>query len=239
MAAGVYDLSPPPGDLPTSSWKSSLEKNAAFVLDVLGARLAFERTGVSLYDNAIVKIERYAEPRYHVLLEQLREIRAEEKEHEEWLEAQIRSLGGTAHETTDMAELETLESSGIRDVIVDGHHKVIHILHALLAAELADNAGWDLLVKLADEARDHRAKLQFAKRLAEEAKHLLFLREAVVRAAEIEMLGLDIPMPSGMGGVVARSMKKPLVLGGAVLLGIGALTASALLRARARRPLHA
>jgi bacterioferritin (cytochrome b1) len=213
------------------------QKNAAFVLDVLSGRLAFERTGVKLYDTVIEKIERNAEPRYHAIVNQLRQIRAEEKEHEEWLEAQIRALGGYPNETTDMAQLETEEGSGIKSVICDGHGKVIHLVHALLAAELADNAGWDVLVKLADDAGDKKAKAAFARRMAEEAKHLLFIREVVVRSAQIEILGRDEPMPTGMSSVVARTLAKPLAIGGvlsAILLGVGALAASALLMARPR-----
>lgn len=211
--------------------------NAALVLDVLSGRLAFERTGVTLYDAVIQKIERAGEPRYHVLIDQLRHNRNEEKEHEEWLEAQIRALGGSAHETTTMSQLELEESTGIKSVIVDGHQKVLHLLHALLAAELADNAGWDLLVKLADDTGDTAAKAQFAKRLAEEVKHLAFIREAVVRAAELEILGFSEKMPSGMGDVMMGTMKKPLLAGGAlaaVFLGAGALIGAAVLANKPR-----
>ena len=215
--------------------KQLAKNNAAFVLDVLSGRLVFERTGVKLYDNAIAKIERAGEPRYQALIGQLREIRQEEAEHAQWLEEQIRGLGGNPDEKTDLAQLEAEESRGIEGIVVDGHDKVIHILHALLAAELADNAGWDLLVKLADDTGDRPAKMAFAKRLAEEAKHLLFVREAVVRAAEVEILGREVPMPSGMRSVLTGSLKKPLALGslfGALLVGLGALAASALFVAR-------
>jgi hypothetical protein len=131
-----------------------------------------------------------------------------------------------------MQQLEDEESLGIKSVIVDGHQKVLHLLHALLAAELADNAGWDLLVKLADDTGDRAAKAQFAKRLAEEVQHLAFIREAVVRAAEIEILGFDEKMPTGMKSVAMGTMKKPFALGGvlaAAFMGAGALFASALL----------
>jgi bacterioferritin (cytochrome b1) len=221
------------------------QKNAAFVLDVLSGRLAFERTGVKLYDTVIEKIERHAEPRYHAIVGQLREIRAEEKEHEEWLEQQIRALGGNPDENTDMAQLESEESTGIKNVIVDGHQKAIHLVHALLAAELADNAGWDVLVKLADEAGDMSAKAEFAKRLAEEAKHLLFIREVVLRAAEVEILGRDIAMPKGMRGVVGGTIRRAGILGSALggfvaaaFIGLGALAASALFIARPRLALR-
>lgn len=222
--------------------------NVVQILDLLGGRLAFERSGVKLYDTVIEKIERFGQPRFNRLLGQLHHIRDEEKEHEEWLEAQIRALGGSAHETTTMAQLESKESSGIEGIIIDGETRVLHLLHALLAAELADNAGWDLLVKLADAAGDTRAKLGFMKRMEQEMEHLAFIREAVIRGAEIEFLGRDEEMPSGMRSVAAGAIKRSAGMFGvatAVALGVGALAASALLVARprmieqSRRLLHA
>lgn len=213
------------------------QNNAAQVLDLMSGRLAFERTGVQLYATVIDKIERAGEPRYHALLDQLRHIRSEEQEHADWLETQIRALGGYPNEKTDMAQLETEEGSGIKSVIVDGHQKVIHLLHALLAAELADNAGWDLLVKLADATGDRAAKLQLGRRLAQEVEHLAFIREAVVRAAEVEILGWQEEMPTSMTSVATGTMKKPILMGGAVaalLLGTGALVGAAVLANKPR-----
>ncbi|HEY7957604.1 MAG TPA: hypothetical protein VII38_19995 [Polyangia bacterium] len=186
-----------------------VEGNAALVLDVMIGRLRFEQTGVKLYDTVIRKIERSGPSRYHPTLEALRHIKSEEEEHVEWLTEQISSLGADPDEVTDMAELETEESSGIVNVIVDGHDKVIHLLHALLAAELADNAGWDLLVKLADERGDGKAKRAFAKRLAEEVEHLAYIRQAVVSAAEVEILGEDRKLPE----TVSSALVKPIAIG--------------------------
>ncbi|MFL5410522.1 MAG: hypothetical protein ACJ79D_04030, partial [Myxococcales bacterium] len=56
---------------------------------------------------------------------------------------------------------------------------LLHDFHALLTAELADNAGWELLMELASEFGDRDAKGEFKKRLHEEEKHLLTVREAV------------------------------------------------------------
>jgi bacterioferritin (cytochrome b1) len=214
------------------------EYNAPMVLDLLGGRLAYERTGVKLYDAVIRKIELNPDRRYHRVLDYLRHIRDEEKEHEEWLESQIRALGGTAHEITAMAQLESEETSGVMSVVVDGHQHVPHLLHALLAAELADNAGWDLLVKLADEAGDKQAKLQFKKRLMEEAKHLAFVREAVVRAAELEVLGQDVDLPTSPASMLAR---KPLAIGlvAAGILAAGGIVAAMLTRRRTASRLRA
>lgn len=187
------------------------KENTSRVLDVLSGRLTFERTGVKLYDTVIEKIDRLGDPRYLALVPTLRKHRNEEKEHEEWLEDCIRQLGGTAHETTDMARLEAEESQGIQSVIIDGHTKVLDLLHALLSAELADNAGWDLLVKLAGDLGDRETKLEFAKRLVEETKHLAFIREAVIRATEMEITGTELEMPRSPLQAMARPAAKSLI----------------------------
>jgi bacterioferritin (cytochrome b1) len=174
--------------------KQLAAKNLEQVLDLLSERLAFERAGVKLYDTVLRKARGAGNSMPPQTLEQLEEHRNEEKEHEEWLEAQIRSLGGDAHAKTERVKLVELESSGIERVVQDDA-TLSHLLHALLTAELADNAGWDLLVQLADEAGDRDAKREFKKRLHEEEEHLIFARRAVLRLARREVLGQDVSMP--------------------------------------------
>ncbi len=177
-----------------------MEKLANFnrekVLDLLIARMNFERAGVKLYDSVIAKIQAQSDSSLLRLLDKLHEHRNEEKEHEEWLEEQVRMLGGDAHGTSDMAQLEERESKGIEDIILDGDNEALHFFHALLAAELADNAGWDLLVELADQAGDRDAKKAFKKRLHQEMEHLLFVRRVIRRLARREVLGQTVSMPT-------------------------------------------
>jgi bacterioferritin (cytochrome b1) len=170
-------------------------RNPEKVVDLLCERLAFERAGVKLYDAIIAKLQRSNEPEVHRTLKTMHEHRAQEKEHEEWLEAQIRALGGDTHIETDLARLVTVESSGIEAVVMDGDNDPVHLFHALLAAELADNAGWDLLVALADECHDRIAKKEFKKRLHEEEDHLVFVRRAVASLAMHDVLGEELDMP--------------------------------------------
>ena len=207
--------------------------NAAMVLDALTARMRFERTGVKLYDEVIRKIERSAQPRYHAVLDTLRKHRDEEREHEVWLEGQIRALGGYPEQETTLSKLEAQESTGIASVILDGHNEILHLLHALLAAEAADNAGWDLLVQLADDAGDTIAKMQLAKRLAEEVKHLAYLREVIHAAAEIEILGIETSLPRSPTAALAPKAIKPLVAGLGALGIVGGAVAGTLLVRRA------
>jgi bacterioferritin (cytochrome b1) len=164
------------------------------VIDTLNERLAFERAGVKLYDR-ILGVMRGAGEDVTRMIPEMERHRAEEKEHEEWLEAQIRALGGDAHAETERSRLVTRESKGIEEVVMSDA-ELPHLLHALLAAELVDNAGWDLLAQIADEAGDHAAKREFKKRLHEEEDHLLFVRKAVEKLSFRDVLGEEAALPT-------------------------------------------
>ncbi len=165
------------------------------VIDVLNERLAFERAGVKLYDRVLEVMRASGDENVMRMLDEMQGHREEEKEHEEWLEEQIRSLGGDAHAETDKSRLVTRESKGIEEVVMSDA-ELPHLFHALLAAELVDNAGWDLLAQIADEAGDHSAKRDFKKRLHEEEDHLLFVRRAVEKLSVAEVLGKAEKLPS-------------------------------------------
>jgi bacterioferritin (cytochrome b1) len=170
-------------------------KNRDKVIDLLTERLTFERAGVKLYDRVIQRIEASNEWSLAFLIEELRQIRAEEWEHEEWLEAQIRSLGGDAHGETEHSKLIARESRGLEEVVLKGNEALPHLFHALLTAELVDNNGWELLVRLAEEADDRDMVRAFKKRLHEEEDHLLFIRKVVERFARADVLGQPFTTP--------------------------------------------
>ena len=107
--------------------------------------------------------------------------------------SQIRALGGDAHGKTEKALLVERESKGIEEVILGDDATLPQMFHALMAAELVDNAGWDLLVELADEADDRPAKKAFKKRLHEEEEHLVFVRRAIEKFALREVLAAPAP----------------------------------------------
>jgi bacterioferritin (cytochrome b1) len=165
------------------------------VIDLLNERLAFERAGVKLYDRILEVMRAQGDENVLRMREEMESHRAEEKEHEEFLEAQIRFLGGDAHGETEKSRLVTRESKGIEEVVMSDA-QLPHLFHALLAAELVDNAGWDLLVQVADEAGDRDAKKDFKKRLHEEEDHLLFIRKAVEKLAFQEVLDKDVKLPA-------------------------------------------
>ena len=161
-------------------------KNVNKVIDLLSERLAFERAGVKLYDTLLSRLKLSGDPALKGLVGEVQRFRDEEKEHEEWLEEQIRALGGDAHQPTEYTILVQAESEGVERV-VRRDESIPHEFHAMLTAELADNAGWDLLVQIADEFGDSDAKKQFRKRLREEEKHLLFVRKTLLELTKKEV----------------------------------------------------
>ncbi|HET9754713.1 MAG TPA: ferritin-like domain-containing protein [Myxococcales bacterium] len=169
--------------------------NVSRVVDLLNERLAFERTGVRLYDTLLARLQVSAEPDLKALVGQVQEQRDQEKEHEEWLEEQIRALGGTTHGLSEHAVLAQAESEGVERVM-RRDDSIPHDFHALLTAELADNAGWDLLMQLADELGDSKAKKEFKKRLHEEEKHLLFVRKTLLELTRKDLSSPQVAAPA-------------------------------------------
>jgi bacterioferritin (cytochrome b1) len=162
------------------------------VIDLLNERLVFERSGVKLYDKILSEMKQANDPLLHRMHPEMKKHRDQEKEHEEWLEDQIRNLGGDAHAQTEHSKLIVAESSGIEGVVLRGEgngNALPHLFHALLTAELVDNAGWELLLELADRADDDDARRELRKRLHEEEDHLYLIRRTVSKYARKEVLG--------------------------------------------------
>src|SRR5579884_880098 len=118
--------------------------NKEKVIDLLTERMNFERDGVRLYDAILAKLQASGDSEFRPIIDQLREQRDQEHQHEEMLEDMVRKLGGDAHGQTEMSRLSKTESSGLERVILDPNSRVEHLLHALLAIELVDNASWEL-----------------------------------------------------------------------------------------------
>jgi rubrerythrin len=149
---------------------------------------------VKLYDTLLERLRDAPDARLQALIGRVQRFRDEEKEHEEWLEQRIRALGGDTVGVTEQAILVRAESEGVERVI-RRDESIPHDFHALLTAELSDNAGWDLLVQLADEFGDSGAKKEFKKRLHEEEKHLLFVRETLL---ELTKRDVSAPPPAAV-----------------------------------------
>jgi hypothetical protein len=166
------------------------ENNRERAIDLLCERLAFERAGVQLYDRVIQALEASGgSGEVRGTIDVLQRNRTQEAEHAIWLETQIRALGGDATLETDLSRLATRESRGITEVVENDTADLTHLLHALLAAEAVDAAGWDLLMHLAQDAGDSAAHREFRRRNNEEQGHLATVRDAIEHMALRSLLG--------------------------------------------------
>lgn len=168
----------------TAKGKTSSKVGAAMLdgdsphmlLDKLGERLAFERTGTRLYDALITKCEATLDGAISMDIVQLQEIRDDEARHFLLLAEAIESLGGDATAQTPGADLVGVESMGLVQVLTDPRTTIAQSLHAILTAELADSAGWETLILLADEQKLPDMVNSFSMALDEERGHLMMVQ---------------------------------------------------------------
>ncbi len=122
-----------------------------FFLDKLGERLAFERTGVRLYEMLITKHDAVGSFPGGPSRAELVSILEDEHRHFGILKQMIEGLGADPTAITPCAEVAAVASAGLVQVLADPRTTLAEGLEAILIAELADNAAWDLLLTLATE----------------------------------------------------------------------------------------
>jgi hypothetical protein len=142
----VAKLSAPVGTMPPVS---SVPAEQLVLLDKLGARLQFERTGTRLYDALISKLDAYGTFDGGPSREDLLQIRDEEHGHMQLVQALIIQIGGDPTVVTPCANLQAVGSRGIGDVLMDPRTTLLECLDAILVAEMTDHESWELLVNLA------------------------------------------------------------------------------------------
>jgi hypothetical protein len=157
------------------------------LLDKLGERLAFERTGTRLYDALIIKCQAMlnGDSSISMTIGDLETIRADEARHFLLLSDAIESLGGDPTSQTPSADLAGVESMGLVQVLNDPRTSIAQSLHAIVTAELSDKAGWETLIALAEEHDLDDMVSDFSKALSEEREHL-----SLVQTWYEESLGL-------------------------------------------------
>ena len=143
---------------------------AAVLMDKLGERLAFERAGTRLYDALMVKCA--ADGAAGIPAKELKHIRDEEATHFALIGAAIQSLGGDPTAQTPSADVAGVEGMGLMQVLNDPKTTVVQALHAILVAEMTDNAAWEELIELVTEAGNDELVERFTEALNEEQEHL-------------------------------------------------------------------
>ena len=162
-------------------------KNPEVLLDKLGERLAFERTGTRLYEAMLLKCGA-VESKYNPIdVAQLARIRDDEEMHFHLVHKHIEKLGADPTAMTPCADVAGVQGMGLMQVISDPRTTVAQALNALLSAELTDNASWELLIELAEQAGHKDMATEFTAALQNEQQHLAlvrgWLREAVLKEA--------------------------------------------------------
>jgi rubrerythrin len=142
------------------------------LMDKLGERLAFERTGTRLYEALVSKYDAFGSFAGGLSREDLEHVRQEENRHFTLLQAAIEQLGGDPTAITPSANLHATAAHGINMVIVDPRTTLLQSLEAILVAELADNACWEALMELAKGAGEDALVRQFQQARRTEQEHL-------------------------------------------------------------------
>jgi hypothetical protein len=176
---------PPPKEKSQSKTRKAGTASASILLDKLGERIAFERTGTRLYGALITKHLALTNAGGDVLppanetetaAESLQRIRAEELEHFHLLCNSVLSMGGDPTAQTPCADVTAAASMGLMQVITDPRTTLAQCLNTILTAELTDNAGWELLIQLAEEAGQTEMTEQFSLALQAEQRHLVTIQ---------------------------------------------------------------
>ncbi|MBE7377015.1 ferritin-like domain-containing protein [Pseudomonas lopnurensis] len=155
-------------------------KSPEVLIDKLGERLAFERSGVRLYDAMIAKVKAMNIVGSD-LVKELQHIRDEEFEHMVMVEDAIKTLGADPTAQTPCADVAAVKSIGVMQVLTDPRTNVAQGLNALLTIELEDNAAWELLIELAEAGGHPDLAEGFGKAKAQEDDHLIKIKTMVRR----------------------------------------------------------
>lgn len=170
---------PPPASIRgvASTALQALKGNKANVLiDKLGERLAFERTGVRLYDLAMTKLAVTGSWKGGPTLEDLKEIREDEFSHFRMLAELVEALGADPTVMTPCADVAAVASSGVIKVLSDPRTNAAQALEALLIAELTDVDSWSMLIDLTEAAGMTKSADKMREALRSEETHLQRVR---------------------------------------------------------------
>lgn len=151
-------------------------KNQEILLDKLGERLAFERTGVRLYDSLITKLKGDEEAQKVVDLHDIEKIRNQELQHFRMLQQVVEEMGADPTGVTPSADVTGVMSLGLVQVCNDYRIDFTNSLEAILIVELTDNDSWENLIELAENFGQKKLSERCQSALAQEAEHLASVR---------------------------------------------------------------
>ena len=146
------------------------------LLDRLGARMQFERTGARLYDALISKLDAYGSFDGGPSRQELLQIREQEFNHALLTQELVSSLGGDPTAITPGANLQATASQGIACVLLDPRTSLVDCLEAMLIVELTDQDMWGMLARTAEPLGDAAMIDKITQAQKTELEHLAKLR---------------------------------------------------------------
>ncbi|TWO72872.1 ferritin-like domain-containing protein [Caenimonas sedimenti] len=217
-AADSVGSIPPPGSV-KGTLKMGIAKmkggQPTILMDKLGERIAFERGGTRLYDALLAKYNALQDDGQDLLppaeeamgalagdaaslapvqgespAQTLLRIRNEEMQHFKMLAAEMERMGGDPTAMTPCADVTATSTMGLMQVVTDPRTTLAQCFNAMLTAELTDNAGFELLIMLAEDAGESELAGKLLGAFTQEQEHLAvikgWLAALVTRAAGTE-----------------------------------------------------
>lgn len=148
----------------------------ALLIDKLGERLQFERSGTRLYEALIAKYDAEGSFEGGPTRADLEAIRDDELRHFALLKRAIERLGADPTAMTPSADMIGLASAGVLSVAVEPRINFGQSLQALLVAELTDNDSWRMLIDLATAYGQDDMVAEFRVAEQHEVRHLELVR---------------------------------------------------------------
>lgn len=190
---------PPPGSvkgMAKAAASAVTGKKASVLLDKMGERMAFERTGVRLYEALITKLASAGEVDSIGLTEEaLRKIQDDELRHMQIVAEAIEEMGADPTAETPCADVAGVQAKGILQVLTDPRTTLAQGLSAILTAELVDNASWEMLVDLARDFGNDEAANAFEDARRQEEEHVRLVRGWLEALTRQESLGAPVHAP--------------------------------------------
>lgn len=160
----------------TAAFSALKGKNPQVFIDILGERLAFERTGSRLYEAFLAKLDGAPSSPTLPQRDLVQRFHDEEVGHFQLLKQAIEKLGGDPTVETPSADMAGVEGAGLLQVLTDPRTTTEQCLHTLLVAELADYEGWEVLIQLSTALGQDDLSSSFRQALQEESIHLTQVR---------------------------------------------------------------
>jgi rubrerythrin len=150
-------------------------------MDKLGERIAFERTGTRLYEALLSKYQGTEDKSSLPQIERIEQFYLEEMKHFQMVSEVMVKIGGDPTAVTPAADVAGVAAMGWVQVITDPRTTFQQSLETILQAELVDNAGWEVLIELAEGAGLSDIATQFQVALDEETIHLQTVKDWVMQ----------------------------------------------------------